>query len=339
MKKLKTAVFLTGSGGTISQEVAIIDQLIKQGKLNFDENETLLIGSGSGALTLVAINACFRKDNPCSWEDFYKDFIDTISDEETFIKVDPIHWITIPQRKKINELVAAAGFSRISDLPFNSVILTTSAGENKANWLKSNARKEKDLNLTDVLMASSAIPILFPTQQLNNQDDTYSTKFIGANCEGAMLGLFHKFRKQMKKIVLENGPFERIFIVSPSRLYDYNSTMNHDLSPMIPQEKYQINQFFNQISMHGFLTFLIKLQKANSKNNLAKQITVSIPESDDNFGLLDYSNQLEKYALVKNWLENNPDRLAVDISEYIKEAVYVPSFSDTYSSKDENALV
>jgi len=336
MKKFKTAVFLSGSGGTISQEVAVIDQLIKQGKLNFDENETLLIGSGSGSLTLVAINACFRRDNPCSWEDFYtKNFLQTISDEDIFIKVDPIHWITIPQRKKINELVAAAGFSKISDLPFNSVILTTSVSENKANWLKSYTRKEKDLNLTDILMASSAIPVIFPTQQLNNMADSYSTKFIGANCEGAMLGLFYKFRKQMKKIVLENGPFERIFIVSPSRLYDYNNTMNHDLSLMIPQEKYQINQFLNQISIHGFLTFLIKLQKANSKNNLAKHITVSIPESDDNFGLLDFSNQLEKYANVKNGFENNPNRLAVDISEYIKDAVYVPSFSDTYDSKME----
>jgi hypothetical protein len=337
MKKFKTAVFLSGSGGTISQEVAVIDQLIKQGKLNFDENETLLVGSGSGTLTLVAINACFRKENPCSWDDFYKNFLNTISDEETFIKVDPIHWITIPQRKKINELVSSAGFSRISDLPFNSAILTTSAGENKATWLKSSARKEKDLNLTDVLMASSAIPVLYPTQQLNNLDDSYSTKFIGSNCEGAMLGLFHKFRKQMKKIVLENGPFERIFIISPSRLYDSNNTMNHDLSLMIPQEKYQFNQFLNQISLHGFLTFLIKLQKANSKNNLAKNITVSIPGIEQHIGLLDYSNQLEKYANVKNWFENNPNRLAVDLSEYINEIVFVPSFSDSYDSKNETA--
>jgi len=336
MKKYKTAVFLTGSGGTISQEVAIIDQLIEKGKLNLDENETFLAGFGAGAMTLVAINACFRKENPCSWTDFYKNkLLSTISDEETFIKTDPIHWTTIPQRKKINEFVNCAGFSKISDLPFDSAILTTSLGDNKTHWLKSYAKKEKDLSITDILMASSAIPVLFPSQQLNNLSDMYSSKFIGANCEGAMLGLFHKFRKQLRQIVFEHGSFEQIYIISPNRPYNYNDTLNHDISMMLPQERFQFNQFLNQISQHGFLTFLIKLQKANSRNKWAKKITVSIPSMDNHFELLDYSNQLDKYASVKKWFENSPDRLAVDLTEYINETVFTPSFSKNYLSETE----
>jgi hypothetical protein len=336
MKKFKTAVLLTGTGGTISQEVAIIDQLIKNGILSLNENETFLAASGSGALNLVAINACFRNEKPCSWDNFYKEtFLKSVSDDETFIKVDPTQWITLPQRKKIKELLKEAGFSTISDLPFDSVILTTSVNENKSAWLKSRAKKEKDLNLTDILMASSAIPVLFPSQQLNSLSDNASTKFMGAYCEGAMLGLFHKFRKQLKRITLEHGPFDKIFIISPKRLYDYSASINHDLSMMLPQEKFQFNQFLNQISLHGFLNFLIKLQKINSKNNLAKSINICIPEMEQDFGLLDFSTQSNKYNVVKKWGDDNPDRLSIDISTFIREIAFIPSFSEKYYSKSD----
>jgi hypothetical protein len=336
MKKYKTAVLLTGSGGTISQEVAIIDQLIKNGKLILDEDETFLAASGSGALSLVAINACFRNVKPCSWESFYKEsFLTTISDEDTFLKVDPIHWITLPQRKLYSDFLKNAGFSSISNLPFDSAILTTSINENKPTWLKSYAKKEKDIALTDILMASSAIPTLFPTQQLNEITNTLSSKFMGAYSEGAMPGMFQKFRKQLKKITLEHGQFEHIFIVSPKRLYDYSPLINHDLSEMISQEKFQFNQFLNQVSLHGFLTFLIKLEKANSKNKLAKSITVSIPEMEKDLGLLDYSNQSDKYKIVYKWMDENPTRLTVDLSAFIKEIAFVPSFSENYFSDEE----
>jgi hypothetical protein len=336
MKKYKTAIILTGSGGTISQEVAIIDQLIKNGKLSLDENETFLAATGSGALNLVAINACFRNVKPCSWEKLYKEnFLSIISNEDTFLKVDPIHWITLPQRKLFSEFLKNVGFSCISNLPFDSAILTTSVNDNKPTWLKSYAKKEKDIALTDILMASSAIPILFPTQQLNEITNTLSSKFMGAYYEGAMPGLFQKFRKQLKKITLEHGQFEQIFIISPKRVYDYSPLINHDLSEMLPQEKFQFNQFLNQVSLHGFLTFLIKLEKVNSKNKLAKSITVSIPEMGKDFGLLDYSNQSDKYNIVNKWLDENPNRLTVDLSTFIKEIAFVPSFSESYFSDPE----
>lgn len=334
MKRYKTAVFFTGSGGTISQEVAIIDQLVKSEKLTFDENETFIAASGTGALNLLAINACFRNEKPCSWDNFYKGaFLKSISDEDTFIKVDPIHWITLPQRKKLNELINEAGFSTISDLPFDSTIMATSVNENKPVWLKSNAKKERDLNLNDIIMASSAIPVIFPTQQLNDVKNSNSTKFIGAYYEGAMLGLFHKFKKQLRKITLEHGSFEKIFIISPKRLYDYSSSINHDLSMMLTQEEFQFKQLLNQISLHGFLSFLIKLQKANSKNGLAKSIVISIPEMDDNFGLLDFSDQTSKYDVVSQWFEQNPNRLTVDISTYINEIAFIPLFHDNHKLK------
>jgi len=328
MKKLKTAVFLTGSGGTISQEVAIIDQLIKQGKLKFDENDTFLAGFGSGALTLVAINACFRKDNPCSWDDFYKDFLNSISDDEIFIKVHPTQWLTHPQRKDINLFLKIAGFNSISDLPFNSAILTSSFNEKKTLWLKSTSKKCKELDISDILMASSAIPVLFPPQQLNCLNYTSPTSFSGAYSEGAMFGIFHKIKKQLKKIVDENGPFEEIIIISPKRDYNNSPIKNHDLSALSYSEKVEFNNYMDQISLFGFLSFLSKIQKLNSKKKIARSIKVSYPEINNEFELLDFSNQLIKHDVVEKWLEKNPEKLTINLETRIKELVNIPSIDE-----------
>ena len=160
---------------------------------------------------------------------------------------------------------------------------------------------------------------------------------MNAYYEGAMPGILQKFRKQLKKITMEHGPFDQIFIISPKRLYNYSPLINHDFSMMLPQERFQFNQFLNQVSLHGFLTFLIKLEKANSKNKLAKSISVSIPDIDEDFGLLDYSNQMDKYETTNKWMEENPARLTTDLSAFIKEIAFIPSFSeDFYSFREEN---
>jgi hypothetical protein len=334
MKKYKTAVIFTGSGGTISQEAAVLDQLIKQGKLTLNEKDTILIASGSGAFNLIGVNACFSVNSAFSWNEFYKeDFLRKIKDDEIYIKVDPVHWLTLPQRKLINEMLKKRGFKKISDLPFESVILTSLASENKSFWLKSYSKKIKDTELSDILIATSAIPVLFPSQQLNSTSDEFNKNIIGAHNEGAIFGLFHKFKKQLNKIVMEHGQFEKIVIISPKRLFDLNAGINHDLSLMLPQEKYQFMQFLNHISINGFLTFLIKLQKANSKNKLAKSITISMPDMENDYGLLDYSCQIEKYQVVYDWFEKNPNRLTIDISDFINEIAFIPSFSEKYYSE------
>jgi hypothetical protein len=336
MKKLKTAVFLTGSGGTISQEVAIIDQLIKQGKLKFDENETFLAGFGSGALTLVAINSCFRKDKPCSWDDFYKDFLNSISDDEIFIKIHPTQWLTHPQRKDMNLFLKIAGFNSISDLPFNSAIITSSANEKKTFWLKSTSKKCKELDISDILMASSAIPILFPPQQLNCINVTSLSPFSGSYSEGAAFGIFHKLKKQMKKIVEENGPFEEIIIISPKRDSDFSLVRNHDLSKLSYSEKVEFNNYLDQISLFGFLAFLSKIQKINSKKKIARSIMVSYPEMKDNFELLDFSDQLQKYNVVEQWIEQNPEKLAIDLEIRIKELANITSLNEMRLRLEKN---
>ena len=85
-KKLTNAVMVTGAAARISQEVACIDKLIQDG-LNINEDSTMLAGFSSGSLNLLALNACFRNDNPISWEvDYKQNTLWTLTDEKVYTK-------------------------------------------------------------------------------------------------------------------------------------------------------------------------------------------------------------------------------------------------------------
>ena len=62
--KITTAILVTGAAARISQEVACIDKLIENKGLVINEDNTMLAGFSSGSLNLLAMNACFRNDNP-----------------------------------------------------------------------------------------------------------------------------------------------------------------------------------------------------------------------------------------------------------------------------------
>jgi hypothetical protein len=76
---LTKAVLLTGAAARISQEVAILDQLMdwKEPPVNglpltLSQDDTLLAGFSSGSLNLAAINACFSTGSSLDWDTYYK---------------------------------------------------------------------------------------------------------------------------------------------------------------------------------------------------------------------------------------------------------------------------
>jgi patatin-like phospholipase/acyl hydrolase len=320
MNNIKTAIFLTGSGGTISHEVALIDQLIEQKKLTLNQEYTWLFASGTSAITLVAINACFRKDSPTSWDNYFKSiFLETLSDDEIFLKVHPIQWSTHPMRKKLHQLLKITGFSRISDLPFHSTILTTSVNRGKTTWLKSTSPKHSNGDLTDILMASSAIPVLFPPQVINSVFDLPLEIKEGTYAEGANFGIYNNFRKQLKKLNQEHGTIDELLILSPQRDFSPSHNHQHNFSGMNRKEWEEYEDFLEHISLNGFLEFLMELNDANRKKKYAQTIKVSLPETGRVFNLLDFSNQLLKYKHIKNWVEYNPDRLSMELHQFCEE--------------------
>jgi uncharacterized protein (DUF2132 family) len=328
---MKRAIIFTGSGRTLSQETAIIDQLIKRNRLMPTPEDTFIAGFGSGALNAIAINACFRSENPCSWNNFYKAlFVKNIKDEEVFLKVHPVNWNTHPLRKNLNSLLNVTGLQKLSDLPFNTSIATSLQYHSKTQWINSKSLKHAYINISDLLMATMAIPVLFPPQQINMLNDMPSFIPDGSYVEGATNGIGNKFKKHMKKILGANGPFDELYIISPARNNNNNNNNNnkpaHNLSLMNIEEKIEFNDFMENVSLNAFLKFLITLQNMNSKGKVAREIYMCIPQPRTTPNILDFNMQTENYNLVYNWFENNPDELAIDLKKYILSITYSPSF-------------
>ena len=326
MNHTKSALLLTGSGGNISQEVAIIDQLIQKEKIAISQKRTLLFASGSSAINAVAINACFSKNSSCSWENYYKSiFLETLSNEDIYMKVHPVQWSTHAMRNKLSMFLRIAGFSKLSDLPFSTSILISSSNRDKTLWMKTNSAKHENGDLADILMASAAIPVLFPPQVINSILDFPLQIKEGTYWEGAQKGLFFNFRKQMKKIIATNFTIDELFIISPQRTTDPISIASQRFTGMTTEEEVTFNNFLNQISLHAFLTFLLELREANRKHKIAGRIYVSIPETAYNFSLIDFNNQTNKYQVINSWFEENPDKLAIELEEFCEKISIVPS--------------
>ena len=135
-KKLTNAVMVTGAAARISQEVACIDKLIQQG-LTLNEDSTMLAGFSSGSLNLLALNACFRNDNPISWEvDYKQNTLWTLTDEKVYTS-NGVHiplFDTAPLRATLNTFLGKMGASTFGDLPFDSYVLTFSGSKLRTEW-------------------------------------------------------------------------------------------------------------------------------------------------------------------------------------------------------------
>ncbi len=320
MKNLKNAILLTGAAARISQEVALIDQLIQKEGLEIHEESTYLAGYSSGALNVLAVNACFRKENPISWDQFYKnEILESLRNEDIYIKTHPIYWDTLPLRRTIKMFLKKAGLKKLGDLPFQSGILAFNLDKMKTYWPNNLESKFMNIELCDLLMASTAIPVHFPSQRINGIGGLSTGLPDGIYSDGGTGGTFKRFKRHFKDIVNTNTKFDTLHIISPMR--DNNEIEYNKLNRLKfdhNTDNQLINDFFGHMSMQGFLKFLKKLHKANKKYKLANNIYVSMPNMENNTAILDFSCQMDKYDAVKSWCESNPEDLAINLDRFLE---------------------
>lgn len=326
-QKLKTAVLLTGAAARISQEVAMFDQLQAQKGLSISQDDTLLTGFSSGSLNLAALNACFSNGSKLDWDKYYKQTVLFPLQNSDVYKINGIPFDTDPLRKTIQKFVDTMNCKDVGDLPFHSYILTFSWEQlfklkEPTLWACSRVDGQKYINLTDMFMASTAIPIAFPKQQIHCEPG-HTMDFPGGYfSDGGTKGTFDNFDQYLGGYVRQNEPFDNMYIISPMRetpesdheeifkLLQDNSTRAEDVLGIIDHLK--------NISMNGFLDFLIKL-KAWSYNGMpmAKNIFISIPEMEKNFPIINFNLQKLQYDAVTAWVASNPDKLAVPIDQFL----------------------
>jgi hypothetical protein len=326
---MKTGLFFTGAAARITQEVAMFDKLVEHYNIEMDPENVMLAGFSSGALNIAGINACFRKNAPLSWDEYYKKeilFPTQTADIYTRNKLLPLN--TKPLRNKIDSFLSIGNMREFSDFEFHTYILAFSFIRLRTFWANSDNWKHHNIILSDLLMATSAIPIIFPDQEINRSDSKRRRILRGRFADGGSSGSFKRFEIELGRYIKSYGQFDKLFIISPMR--EVSSKDYEALDHFLPSNSVLnlsvkdfglLKNFLAMISMNGFDNFLIQFEKWSRTRNIANQIFVCIPELDDNFPILLFDQQEEQYQAVIDWVDKNPEKLAVPIAEYVKKII------------------
>lgn len=320
------AVFLTGAAARISQEVALLDQLIAQTNLKIDQNDTLLAGFSSGSLNLLGINGCFRANSPLDWDKDYKEgILWGLQDGDVYVKdTDKLKlhiFDTTPLRNTLNAFLQKQGVTQVSDLPFQSYVITFSDHVFKTQWATNIAEAQNSLLLSDLFMASTAIPIVFPWQEIGNVGATRNFP-SGHFSDGGTGGTFKHFEDYFGQLVLQQGGLDELYLISPMR-QDGTAEAQEMHTAFSSGEfkdglKDALDKFAATISFGTFFKFLAELDAWNDANHGAiKNISVNIPRMANNFGILDFSKEKAQYDATVAWVQANPSDFNVPLKEFI----------------------
>ncbi|TFG83662.1 MAG: patatin-like phospholipase family protein, partial [Spirochaetales bacterium] len=163
------AILITGAAARISQEAALLEELDARKLL---KDVVFIAGVSSGALNAVALNGVLS--GKIAWED-YRKILFRLKDSDIFIQngaVLPVN--TEPARALFRHVaVDLLGYEHIGDLPITTALSITrmkDLGFEKTAYRMSsrriNAETDTTLDLVDILMASSAFPLVFPIARI-----------------------------------------------------------------------------------------------------------------------------------------------------------------------------
>lgn len=328
---MKNAILFTGAAARISQEVALFDKLREIKDFNPTIEDTFITGFSSGAINVLALNVCFGDKNPKNWDEYYKrHFLFDMKNEDVYVRNDKILPIydTTPLRKTLERFIDNCDFKYLKDLPFYSNILTFSLQKLMTCWGTSRDEDEYYLNVIDMLMASTAIPALFPLQEVGRKEGENVSFPTGKFSDGGTLGTFKRFKSNLRQYYRQNKRerFENMYIISPMREPDNEEMISEDLKSLANSNETEgntISDFIKNHSYNTFIKFLKKLEKFRvgcflNNKPIADNIYVCIPRFETNFNILDFSNQELQYNTTCKWVDENPKDFAVPLSEYLE---------------------
>lgn len=301
-----TAIIMTGAAARIPQEAALLETLYNRGQL---KNVVFISGVSSGALNAVMLNGILS--GKLTWAE-YKKILFNLKNSDIFTqekgKKLPVN--TEPARILYKKIVEEKlGYHRIGDLPFMTEISFTNL---KDMYLKKkvyrmcsrkiNEETDTTLNLVDILMASSAFPVVFPAVKIKNVKTIPDVEYIDGGIGEdhipyhALLE-FEKFRGE---------GVEKVYIIS--RKSDSTPAVSEELKSLGINDKGRFDKL--GISLDNILKKgIVKRLKeyAEDAPELIPYTYVWIPDFEENFLMLNFDNLKEQYSLTSRWAKtNNP---------------------------------
>lgn len=315
MFRSRIGLVLTGAASLIGQELALVRALLEGeyrgagGKIE----PTHISGSSSGAIAAVAINAILEARNTGSgltWDYLEKRFLFPLSDGRIYRHPAILYFVrnvishghilnTGPLRKTLEDFIAndpSLGYRSLSDLPYPTWISAVNRNTGKTERFSSTNPDHAGINLVDLLMASSAIPVLFPPVRIPGK---------GLYIDGAT------GTDSTPVESFDTDRFDKLYIISPDTAFtDYNSR----LRPELKKRSIVANLTFTfEAFVHSLFSF--QLERSLDFVKRKENAFLFMPRVDKKYSYLDFNSMEEMYEQTRKWAsENSP----VPVVEYLK---------------------
>lgn len=307
-----TAIVITGAASRIPQEAALLEQLYKTGWL---KDVSFISGASSGAINTVILNAILN--HTFSWER-YKNILFGIKNGSVYDhsnKKLPLD--TQPLRELLTSIVNdTLGYNVIGDLPFPSAISATSVKlvpfqkhtlrfSNRAI----NPESNPNYNLIDIMMASAAIPVIFPTVRIQDPENFPELTFM----DGGIADDHIPYKAALQYQEYKNVPFEKLIIVS--RKSDSVPDFQAELADIGLKDSKLFETIGTSLHHYSCETFIRKLQQFQQTfPELASRTYIYVPDFEENFPMLNFDLMREQYTVTNTWAQKNKP---MPLSEYL----------------------
>lgn len=298
-----TALVIPGAAARIAQEAALLEQLDESGQL---DHVVFISGVSSGALNAVMLNAILS--GKYTWEQ-YKTLLFTLTNERVFSHSgNNLPVSTLPLRQLITTLLHdSIGFYKMSDLPIPtslSVVSLNLKNIASATYRLSNRRinpeSDPDLDIVEVLMASTAFPVAFPPATINHATTLPEGKFI----DGGSASDYIPYRAVIEFEKFSGANVERMIVIS--RKLDTEAGMREELRELGINRIDQVEKFgisLEEMGRKSFKKSLLSLQE--EAPSLAGRTFLYIPEIHKDYSLFDFHSLREQFEDTKEWALNN----------------------------------
>ena len=311
-KRNGTAVVITGAAARIIQEAALLENLQKDGWLY---NICFISGTSAGALNTVMLNAILEKKY--SWEDFYT-ILFNLKNDDIYIRtgrslpvnIEPFHNLLT------TVLNDSLGYRNIGDLPYHSSIsisdfelLPPFSKTYRLCNLKINEESNPGFNLVDALLASTSIPILFPPVRFEESFGLPHSSFV----DGGVADDHIPFEAVLQYEKYRGTGVDTLIIVS--RKSDSRRTISKELDDFGENDSRRFDRlslWIDNMAMNGFIRGMKELQ--HKYPELAAHTYVYIPDFEENFALLDFTDLKKQYTVTANWAESHKP---VPLNQYL----------------------
>lgn len=307
-----TAVIMTGAAARIPQEAALLEELQRRGAL---KDVVFISGVSSGSLNAVILNAVLT--GRMSWYE-YRGILYNIRNENIFIQDDRKLPVNVqPFRNLLEQVVEKRlGYHTIGDLPITTEIsfvrLRPTELRNSVYRMcsrKINAESDTTMRLVDIIMASSAFPVVFPPVHLQNVASIPDAEYIdgGVGDDHVPYKALLEFEKHRGKGV------EKVFIIS----------RQNDSIPMLSEElkNLGINDrgLFDKQNIN--LDKILKRGIVNRMESYAKEAPdlvprtyVWIPDYKHSFLFFNFDSLKVQYEATTKWARTHDP---VPLSQYL----------------------